>query len=270
MTSKGASRHADTSPQQASGESGSEEADPSPAEAALRRLAAERTLLLEHLACGVVLLSPHGTIAEANTRARRWLGLAPDAHAIPDAAAEDLLDPATLRPLRPEEAPWVRALAGAASPPLEVLRLGAGGHEHWLRLAANPVAGPEGLQAVVLILTDITVERHLARDLAATAAEHARLLGELTEQSQRLAALQQRFSLPSGRPAPVLTAREREVLALLGQGLTNADIARALDVTTGTARVYVKRILAELGVSNRTQAALRAVELGLSAPPYAR
>ena len=117
------------------------------------------------------------------------------------------------------------------------------------------------------MLNDVTHERRLARDLEATAAEHARLLGELAEQRQRLATLRQHFSVPGAHPAPVLTAREREVLALLGQGLTNAEIASALHVTTGTARVYVKRILAELGVNNRAQAALRAVELGLGAPP---
>jgi DNA-binding CsgD family transcriptional regulator len=107
------------------------------------------------------------------------------------------------------------------------------------------------------MLNDVTHERRLARDLEATAAEHARLLGELAEQRQRLATLRQHFSVPGAHPAPVLTAREREVLALLGQGLTNAEIASALDVTTGTARVYVKRIRAELVVSNRTQAAQR-------------
>ena len=86
---------------------------------------------------------------------------------------------------------------------------------------------------------------------------HERRLGELAEQRQRLATLRPHFSVPGAHPAPVLTAREREVLALLGQGLTNAEIASALDVTTGTARVYVKRIRAELVVSNRTQAAQR-------------
>ncbi|MGI6871047.1 response regulator transcription factor [Amycolatopsis sp. 3B14] len=61
----------------------------------------------------------------------------------------------------------------------------------------------------------------------------------------------------------VLTAREREVLALVGAGLSNADIAERLFVVEGTVKAYVSTILARLDVRNRVQAAIIAYEAGL-------
>lgn len=55
-----------------------------------------------------------------------------------------------------------------------------------------------------------------------------------------------------------LTEREREVLALIAQGSSNARIARALGRSLKTVQNYVSRILDELQVGDRTQAALRA------------
>lgn len=65
------------------------------------------------------------------------------------------------------------------------------------------------------------------------------------------------------QPSEPLTAREREVLDLLAQGLTNREIGARLVVSPGTVKVHVEHIIAKLGVSDRTQAAVRAVELGL-------
>jgi DNA-binding CsgD family transcriptional regulator len=55
---------------------------------------------------------------------------------------------------------------------------------------------------------------------------------------------------------PPLTKRESEVLALLGQGLTNNEIARRLFITESTAKVHVHHILEKLGARTRLQAAL--------------
>jgi DNA-binding NarL/FixJ family response regulator len=66
------------------------------------------------------------------------------------------------------------------------------------------------------------------------------------------------------------TSRELEVLRLLAQGKTNQDIAEGLLITRSTAKVHVRRIIAKLGVSDRTQAVVRAFELGLVRPPKAR
>jgi DNA-binding NarL/FixJ family response regulator len=64
-----------------------------------------------------------------------------------------------------------------------------------------------------------------------------------------------------------LTPREVVVLQLLAQGQTNREIARLLGVSVGTVKVHVQHIIAKLGVSDRTQAAVRAVELGLLTAP---
>ncbi|MEU2871875.1 response regulator transcription factor [Streptomyces olivoreticuli] len=60
-----------------------------------------------------------------------------------------------------------------------------------------------------------------------------------------------------------LTAREREVLALLGEGLSNAGIARRLHLVEGTVKGYVSAVLDRLEVGNRVQAAIIAYEAGL-------
>jgi DNA-binding NarL/FixJ family response regulator len=78
------------------------------------------------------------------------------------------------------------------------------------------------------------------------------------------------FSQVAESPAPSastvtadLSEREREVLELLAQGLTNAEIAARLSLTRGTVRNYVSAILAKLGVEDRTQAAILAVRYGI-------
>ncbi len=65
-------------------------------------------------------------------------------------------------------------------------------------------------------------------------------------------------SLPEG-----ITPREAEVLELIARSLTNPQIADELGISRGTAKIHVQNIIAKLGVSDRTQAAVRAVELGL-------
>lgn len=70
-------------------------------------------------------------------------------------------------------------------------------------------------------------------------------------------------------PEPVepLTEREKDVMRLLGQGMSNKDIGAALFITERTARTYVSNILGKLGLASRTQAALWAVEHRLAEPP---
>ena len=60
-----------------------------------------------------------------------------------------------------------------------------------------------------------------------------------------------------------LTPREHEVLQLLALGQTNREIAHQLGISTGTVKVYVQHIFFKLGVTDRTQAAVQAVRLGL-------
>ena len=66
------------------------------------------------------------------------------------------------------------------------------------------------------------------------------------------------------RPAvQSLSAREVEVLALVGKGLTNADIGRALHISEATVKTHLLRTFGKLGVSDRTAAVTTAMALGL-------
>ena len=60
-----------------------------------------------------------------------------------------------------------------------------------------------------------------------------------------------------------LTQREREIIGLVVQGLTNKEIADILSVSAATVRAHVEHIIAKLGVTNRTQAAVWAVRAGI-------
>jgi DNA-binding NarL/FixJ family response regulator len=59
-----------------------------------------------------------------------------------------------------------------------------------------------------------------------------------------------------------LTEREREVLALVARGLSNAELAATLHITLPTAKTHVSRILTKLGARDRTQLVIMAYELG--------
>ena len=74
------------------------------------------------------------------------------------------------------------------------------------------------------------------------------------------------FTAPSGSPRQglaALTAREQEVLQLVGQGLTNRVIARALYITDNTVKIHLRNILEKLHLHNRVQAATYAQREGL-------
>ena len=99
------------------------------------------------------------------------------------------------------------------------------------------------------------------------AALHRALAGEsvidpaaATELIMRMAA--ESDLAPRSMPDP-LTPREVEILQLVAQGQTNREIASRLIVAVGTIKIHVEHILNKLGATDRTQAAVRAVELGI-------
>jgi len=84
------------------------------------------------------------------------------------------------------------------------------------------------------------------------------VLGEVIAEFSRLP------PRPAGASAMGLSTREREVLKLLAAGATNKEIGRTLILAEGTVKNHVTNILTKLGVSDRTQAAIKARDAGLS------
>ena len=65
----------------------------------------------------------------------------------------------------------------------------------------------------------------------------------------------------------ILTPRQREVLSLLGEGKSNKEIARILELAEGTVKLHVTAILKALNVNNRTRAVVAAAQMGLTVQP---
>jgi DNA-binding NarL/FixJ family response regulator len=132
---------------------------------------------------------------------------------------------------------------------LEAIKAGAAGY------ILKDAAGERLVEAVRRTLEgDAPLDEGLARQLL-----------------QRLSNKDGQRSLPPTealkRKAPVpeeLTPREAEVLRLLAQGWTNPQIGRIVLSSVSTVKVHVHNIISKLGVSDRTQAAVRAIELGLA------
>ena len=169
------------------------------------------------------------------------------------------------------------ALAASLAPDIVLMdvRLGAGidGLEATRRIAAL------GLPTRVIILSLHDMPAYVREALAAGAAGYVlkdASIEELrTSVSQVMAGqsvmplglIQAAMSEP--QPAArnedaiaLLTGREKEVLDLIAQGCTNKEIARALSVSPATVKAHVERILAKLGVADRTQAAVLAARAG--------
>jgi DNA-binding NarL/FixJ family response regulator len=111
------------------------------------------------------------------------------------------------------------------------------------------------------ILKDAS-RRELLEAVRAVLRGEAFLNGAMTAQVLKALAF---HASPARGGGEALTPREREVLALVAQGLSNKEIARNLGISPGTAKVHVERIISKMGVADRTQAAVRAVERGLVA-----
>ncbi len=74
----------------------------------------------------------------------------------------------------------------------------------------------------------------------------------------------QQITIPDTTITSHLSEREKEVLGLLGKGLSNAEIAGRIYLSEGTVRNYVSSIFEKLGVEDRTQAAVLAIRCGLA------
>lgn len=149
------------------------------------------------------------------------------------------------------------------------IRLGAGidGLEATRQIVAL------GLGTRVLMLTLHEMPAYVREALAAGAAGYIlkdAAIAELEAAIAQVRAGQSAVSLDlvnaalRGAPLPgreadlsrMLTGRERDVVALVTEGLTNKEIGRRLEISPATVKVHVERIIGKLGVADRTQAAV--------------
>ncbi|NWD68812.1 response regulator transcription factor [Pseudomonas gingeri] len=100
------------------------------------------------------------------------------------------------------------------------------------------------------------LQRIAAGEEALNSAVSARLLRRMTERNANGAG-----------PSENLTARERQVLGLVANGMSNRKIGETLGITTGTAKAHVERVIGKLDAADRTQAAVRGIALGLVTQP---
>jgi ATP/maltotriose-dependent transcriptional regulator MalT len=166
--------------------------------------------------------------------------------------------------------------AAASSRQMTALTAGARGRVALARGDSGAVADLEAAlklwSSLELPLEVARTRTELARALAAgefdTAIEHARLalagferLGASRDADRVAAFLRSAGIVPRTGPkgTGTLTARERQVLGLLGAGLSNPEIAGRLHISRKTASHHVSNILAKLGLRNRAEAAAHAV-----------
>jgi DNA-binding NarL/FixJ family response regulator len=121
-------------------------------------------------------------------------------------------------------------------------------------------AGSSGFLVKDMALDDIlaAVRVVAAGDALIAPAVTRRLIRDLVD---RAPAAPRRAAEPAG-----ITPREREVLTLVGRGLSNTEIAEALCISVATAKTYLTRLLAKCGARDRVQLVILAYETGLVGP----
>ncbi|NUT53417.1 MAG: response regulator transcription factor [Saccharothrix sp.] len=118
--------------------------------------------------------------------------------------------------------------------------------------------------ALGYLLKDVSSARLVEALVAARRGESVLQPSVAAKVVARIARLPREEDAPVPRPLPVpLSERERDVVRLLAEGRSNREIAGRLFLAEGTVKNLVTGVLAKLQVRDRTQAALRARELGL-------
>lgn len=102
------------------------------------------------------------------------------------------------------------------------------------------------------------VENVLSGDAGLAPQIQRRLLERLSESEQ---------PAPAPEAPDGLTARETEVLVLIAEGMTNQEIARAMQVSTATVKTHINNLFAKTGLKDRAQAVRYAYGHGLAKPP---
>jgi DNA-binding CsgD family transcriptional regulator/PAS domain-containing protein len=195
------------------------------------QLAERCAAVLAVLPVGVLLLDERGSLLEANPAAFTVLGLSETARSLAPLTRR-VTTPIGGSPVASSALPWPRALAGETVQDHD-LAIAMPQHEAEWRLvtvSARPFYDPVSRATGALVI---------AFDRVQLLLRQTRVL-----------------DLP-----PYL----QRVLSLLREGHGTGDIARELNITLGTTRLYIKRLYARLGVRNRSQLMLRAMHLGLDA-----
>jgi len=151
-----------------------------------------------------------------------------------------------------------RQLAGAGAEAPRVLMLTTFDLDEYVYDALR--AGASGF-----LLKDATAER-LFDAVRVIAAGEALLAPAVTRRLISEFALRPEPSAPATAGLAALTPRETQVLRLVAEGLSNAEIATRLVVTDETVKTHVSRVLSKLGLRDRTQAVVTAYESGLVVP----
>jgi PAS domain S-box-containing protein len=221
----------------------------------------------EHSADAMVLTDTDWIIQRVN----------PACCALYDLSADELIGHDIARILPEVERTGVerrrRELFAAPEPPPTVRSVvrRSDGEERIVECHAEFVSQGGDRVGMITIIRDVTerVQAEQEREtlLQALAAAQQRVQ-ELLPRVLRPAEYQARSERRADVEARVasLTPRELDVLRLLAVGRTNPDIGRALGLSPKAARNRVAHVLAKLGVSDRTHAAVLAVELGLASP----
>ena len=121
------------------------------------------------------------------------------------------------------------------------------------------------LDAVRAVLDGETpLDQGLAMKLLKSIGEEAAVQENVRPQTQPITSVEPATSAPT--MVNPLTPRETEILGHIASGKTNRQIATELHLSRSTVKRHLEHILPKLGVSDRTQAAVKAVELGLRPP----
>ena len=139
-----------------------------------------------------------------------------------------------------------------------VLVLTASDYPHDLSEALKAGAAGYILKAAPTTQTLEAIRKVLAGESPFDQEVSTRLLMQLGKQAPRKERPQKEESLRG-----TLTPREIKVLTLIARGYTNQKIAHALGISASTVKKHLRGVISKLGVSDRTQAAVRAVELGV-------
>jgi DNA-binding NarL/FixJ family response regulator len=183
------------------------------------------------------------TATSSLAEARAWLARQPAQHPAPDLALVDLGLPdgngtdfiAELNFRSPKTICVVASIFDDDQHIFPALRAGAQGY----------LLKDQGQEAITELLQGIIAGRPpLSPAVARKMLSHFRIAPEFA--------------------APMLTERETEVLRLIARGLTTAEVARLLNISTNTVPTYIKEIYRKLNVSSRAEAALTARNLGLA------